>query len=413
MSTTKDLQTQLDYIQFSSEHIHGYSKGVQKLFQLAVSYIFDAEQAFADGKKICWARGLWEAPLVYACDTIPVSFTEVGRLGSYNAITIAEDYFQMPREACSMVKATVGEWFLRKNKINRILGFSVDCEPYNVALELMSKAGYDVHYIDTIYLPPRYTDEQFEQLLHYFIDQIYGAAEWLSGKPLDETRLATEIKRRNEILRKLRKIMQLRIAHPHYIRSLPTMFLIMGSGHYFGKPEAYAEVLDLLVDELENAAAPSEQINVIPLVWAGGRGQEFGVYQAIDDAGGAILGWVIPTPFARDYPEDVPPVESLARYVLNGQSAGATIYNRRVVEEQVKKVNARGVIQYGYVGCSFSGIAREMTRQYLRKRDVPSISLEGSFQVGPPSGQILTRVKAFVEMLSTDDSKNGKTSRIS
>lgn len=401
MTTTQGLQSQLQYIQYSRDHIHGYSKGVRQLFDLAVSYIYDAEEALKEGKKVVWARGLWEAPLIYACDTIPVSFTEVGRLGSPEAITIAEDYFQMPREACSMIKATVGEWYLRKNKIKRILGYSVDCEPYNVALELMKVQGYDVHYIDTVYLPPRYDPGRYETLLEYFIDQLHGAAQWLSGGAVNETRLYAEIKRRNQYMRKLRHIMKLRIGNPHYIRSLPTMFLIMGSGHYFGKPEEYGEVLDTLAEELESpsgGAAPGQK--VIPLVWSGGRGQEFGVYQAIDDAGGALLGWVIPTPFAKDYREDIPPVEALARYLLDGQSAGAGIFRRRVVEDQVKKLKARGIILYGYVGCSFSGIERELQREYFHRIGVPSISLEGAFQVGPPSGQILTRVKAFVEMLS-------------
>lgn len=401
MKTTQELKTQLEFIKYSRDQIHGYSKGVGKLLDLAVGYIYDAEKAYEEGKKVAWTRGLWEAPLVYACDTIPVSFTEVGRLGSLNAITIAEDYFQMPHEACSMVKATVGEWYLRKNKINRILGYCVDCEPYNVSLELMKKEGYDVHYIDTVYLPPRYDQDRYDKLLRFFINELYTTARWLTGGDIDEQKLAFEVKRRNTLMRKLRRIMKLRLENPYYIRSLPTMFMIMGSGHYFGKPEEYNEVLDLLLEELATAKpAPEELSRVIPLVWAGGRGQEFGVYQAIDDAGGALLGWVIPTPFSRDYREDVPPVESLARYLLDGETAGASIYRRRTIEEQVKKTGARGIIQYGYVGCSFSGIDREMHREYFHKQGIPSISLEGSFQVGPPSGQIITRVKAFVEMLS-------------
>jgi benzoyl-CoA reductase/2-hydroxyglutaryl-CoA dehydratase subunit BcrC/BadD/HgdB len=52
------------------------------------------------------------------------------------------------------------------------------------------------------------------------------------------------------------------------------------------------------------------------------------------------------------------------------------------------------------IGCSFSGVYLEMIRDYFHKKGVPGISLDGSFQVGPPSGQLLTRVRAFVEMLN-------------
>lgn len=49
---------------------------------------------------------------------------------------------------------------------------------------------------------------------------------------------------------------------------------------------------------------------------------------------------------------------------------------------------------------SQSGIVREMQRQYFKEQGVPGITLEGSFQVGSPSGQLLTRVRAFTEMLA-------------
>ncbi|HWR28472.1 MAG TPA: 2-hydroxyacyl-CoA dehydratase family protein [Negativicutes bacterium] len=401
LATTKELQSQLEHVKYSRDVVHSYSNGVKKLFDLAVSYVFDAEKANKEGKSVVWSWGIWEAPFLYACDTIPVSFTELGRLGSHEAMSIAEDYYQIPREACSMVKSTLGEWHLRKGGINRILGSCAACEPYNLATELIKAQGYEVYDLDTVYRPPQSTPEHFEEIVKFFIGEIHGVGRWLTGKNVDEARMSLEIKRRNGFMQKIRTIMELRLKHPLYIRSLPTMFMLMGSGHYFGKPEEYSEVLEQLVEELQSLPDESEDAQkVIPLVWAGGRGQEFGVYQAIDEAGGAILGWVIPTPFAKDYREDLPPVEALARYYLEGQTAGATIFKQRVVEEQIKKTNARGLIQYGYVGCSFSGIDREMQREYFQKKGIPSISLEGTFQVGPPTGQILTRVRAFVEMLS-------------
>jgi benzoyl-CoA reductase/2-hydroxyglutaryl-CoA dehydratase subunit BcrC/BadD/HgdB len=86
--------------------------------------------------------------------------------------------------------------------------------------------------------------------------------------------------------------------------------------------------------------------------------------------------------------------------MYDNATAGAGIYARRVLEEEVKKVNARGLILYGYIGCSFASIDREMWRRYFHEKGIPSIGLEGSFQTGAPSGQVVTRVKAFVEMLA-------------
>lgn len=398
----KEFHNQLEYIKHSRDDVHSYSKGVQKLFDLALSYVYDAEKVYREGKKAVWTWATWEAPLLYASDTIPVSQTELGRLGNRDAITVSEDYYQLPREACSMVKATLGEWYLRRDSgIKRIMGFGASCEPYFVATELIKKDGYEIYHVDNVYRAPDCSQTHYDQILGYFMDELREVARWLNNKELDEERLGQEIRRRNQFLRKIRRIMELRLEHPFYMRSLPTMFLLMGSGHYFGKPEEYGEMLDLLLGELADPNLKTEiSPKMVPLVWSGGRGQEFGVYKAIDDAGGAILGWVIPTPYARDYREDVPPLEALARYHLDGQAAGASIYKYRFVEEQIKKSKARGIVMYGYVGCSFSGIQRELERKHFQKQGIPSISLEGSFQVGPPSGQLLTRVKAFVEMLS-------------
>ena len=61
------------------------------------------------------------------------------------------------------------------------------------------------------------------------------------------------------------------------------------------------------------------------------------------------------------------------------------------------------------MGCSFGGIHKEIQRDFFQKLGVPSIALEGSFQVGPPTGQLLTRVRAFIEMF--DGCGSGQATR--
>ena len=172
----------------------------------------------------------------------------------------------------------------------------------------------------------------------------------------------------------------------------------VGLNSYFGKPEEFEEAVDGLIAEMEAAPPDHEGLRkAIPLVWAGGTGQEFGVHEAIDLAGGALLG-LRSGPY-RFYSEDLPPLESLARWVYDNSGAGAGVYARNVIESEVDRLGARGVVLYGYIGCSFASVDREMWRRHFHERGVPCISLEGSFQTGAPSGQVLTRVKAFVEML--------------
>lgn len=397
------VQSQLDYLIYTKQK-HSYSKAVGKLIDLSASYISDAEQAYAAGKKnAVWCGNLgWEVPLLFACDTIPVAFSEMGRLSDRQAMEIAEDYYQFPAETCSMVKCTVGEWHKRRgSSIKRIIGNSSNCEPYNQAWEIMKQEGYDVHNVEVFYRARGIDGQRLETLIQFFRKQIDDVLEWLTGSTkIDEDKLRLEIKRKNRLLAKVRKILELRLHNPFYIRSLPTIILLnIGLNNYFGKPEEFEAMVDDLISELETAAVDEADLaRVIPLVWGYGTGQEFGVFEAIDQAGGALLG-LRGVPF-RDYREDVPPLEALVRYIYDNQGAGAGIYARNVIEQEIKKVNARGLILYGYIGCSFSSIDKEMWREYFHQQGIPSISLEGSFQVGAPTGQVLTRVKAFIEMLS-------------
>lgn len=399
----EDIQSPRDYLIYSKNEVHGYSTAIGKLLDLSTSYIPDAEQDYAEGRtNAIWTRANgWEIPLLYSAGITPVAFSEMGRLSDLEAVTIAEDYYQFPQETCSMVKCTVGQWHKRRGSgIKRILGAGVACEPYNLAWELMKKEGYDIHSIDVVYRAPGVKGERLEQLVAFFIKQIYETAEWLTGSSyIDEEKLKLEIQRKNRLIVKVRRVLELRLKNPFYMRSLPSIYLLTGLNTYFGKPDEYEAVLDQLIAELEQAPVEGSDLKkVIPLVWVGSPGQEFGIYETIDQANGALLGF-------RGYPfntyrEDISPVEALARHVLGNQDAGASIYVQQVIEQELNKVNARGLVLYGYLGCSYGSVAREMWRDYFHKKGIPSINLEGTFQVGPPSGQILTRVRAFIEMLA-------------
>jgi benzoyl-CoA reductase/2-hydroxyglutaryl-CoA dehydratase subunit BcrC/BadD/HgdB len=398
------VRTQRDYLQYARE-IHHYSPATAKLLDLSNSYIADAEAAFYAGKKnAIYAGGGWEAPLIYSLDTIPIAYGEMGRLSDHETMSISEDNYQFPVETCSMVKCVVGQWHLRRNKkngIKRILGSSSACEPYNMAWEVMKKEGFDVHNIDVIYRSTSTNGKRLDQLVDFFVDEIYGVVEWLTGsRKFDEDKLRFELKRKNRMLTKVRQILDLRLKHPFYLKTLPTILLLnVGLNAYFGKPEEYEAVLDGLIDELSSRAIDQSEIDrVIPLVWAGGTGQEFGVYEAIDQAGGALLG--LRSVPMKAYREDVPPVEALARWMYDNSRGGAGVYWRNVLEQEVSKVKARGIVLYGVIGCSFQSIDKEMWRSYFHDKGIPSINLEGSFQTGAPTGQLMTRVKAFIEMLS-------------
>ncbi|MCE5287039.1 MAG: 2-hydroxyacyl-CoA dehydratase family protein, partial [Pelosinus sp.] len=283
MVEIEEIKSQRDYIEHSKK-VHSYSEAVQRILDLSAAYIPDAEKAYNEGKiDAVWSNAAgWQVPLIYSFGIIPVSYSEMGRLSTKESMQISEDYYQFPIETCSMVKCTVGQWHTRRNTpgtIKRIIGNSSACEPYNLAWELMKREGYDVYNNDVIYRGPTVEGKRLEELIKFFVKEIYDLAEWLTGsRKIDEDKLRIEIQRKNRLLLKLRKVLELRQKHPFYVRSLATILMLnVGLNNYFGKPDEYEAAIDLLIEELENAPVNEKDLkNVIPLVWAGGTGQEFG-----------------------------------------------------------------------------------------------------------------------------------------
>ncbi|MBR4514056.1 MAG: 2-hydroxyacyl-CoA dehydratase [Lachnospiraceae bacterium] len=401
----KGVTEQMKHLEFTRDVVHSYSKGVKRVINLALNYVYDMEAEGVSGRRnVIWAGGLAESPLFYACGATPLALSELGRLGSADAMQIAENDFQMPREACSMVKVLTGEYFLRKDStVKRILFRGNACEPINMCAELMTKYGYDFRVLDTGFASPDMTPERKQALIDNFKREVEDAAVWISGKPLDKARLREEMNRYNRSMRKVRTIMNLRREHNTYIRSLPAMFIILGSTHYFGRYDEYMEALDMIIEEM-SLLAPGDynDDSLVRLVWSGGRGMEFGVYEAIDDAGACIMGWNLLNTFETGFSEDPEkdPLDAFVEYQVGGKNSGSVEDSFRAMDVQIRKSNAVGIILYGYVGCSMGSIMFELQREHYRKRGISAMSVAGSFQVGPPTGQLVTRVKAFIEMLS-------------
>jgi benzoyl-CoA reductase/2-hydroxyglutaryl-CoA dehydratase subunit BcrC/BadD/HgdB len=379
---------------------------VTKLLSLWTSYTFhDVEQAVEKGKTAIWGGTSWELPLIYACDTIPVSIMELWREDSFTTESIAEGYFQIPSESCSMIKTIIGRLHLRKEteKIKRILAFNAVCEPISIVLEIARQEGYDVHLIEAVSTFKE--KDKTPEVVRFVTAELQKVAVWLTGKPVDEARLSYEIRRKNEISAKVKRILALRTKSPLDVPGFAVLLLMMGSFNYFGDPVMFSNLLDQLIAELEEAIQDPDPRPYIPLVLAGAFLGDRSLYKAVESSHGAIVGWEFTT---REYREDVPPLESVAHFLLDSQLAGqygemvgAAVYLRKYhIEDLVKENSARGIISGAVTGCPYGSIVPQLERVHFKNLGIPYISLETSVHSEPPTEEQLTRVKAFIEMLS-------------
>lgn len=383
------------------------SRGLQALADLAQRYSFAEIVRAADaGRSVIWGGWSWESPLVFASDTIPVSYDQLWAEDSRRSEAIAEDHFQIPSEFCSMIKAMVGRLHTdRHHRIKRVVHFGSGCEPIHSVLELAKADGYDVFTMETV--TAFRADEKREAGIALLISELQRLSYWLSGKPVDEDRLAFEIRRKNRVLRKVARVLELRARHPLVVGGYHTKLIFMGAMHGYGDLEAFADVLDLLIGELEEIGEPDAAAlaDHIPLVLAGSVGN-VRLFQAIEESNGAIVGWVYHG--ADLYREDLPPLESLAHYVLDAQARGdlgeaigtSVNYRRVLVEEEVRKTGARGIISSSITGCPYASLMQQLERDHFKSIGIPLIALETDVHREPPTEEQIMRVKAFVEMLS-------------
>jgi benzoyl-CoA reductase/2-hydroxyglutaryl-CoA dehydratase subunit BcrC/BadD/HgdB len=323
---------------------------------------------------------------------------------SHESVGIAEDYFQIPPEACTFMKLKLGAHHRedqRKGgkKSGRIVHFGGDCEPEVMAQELLRGDGYDVFIVEPL-TAFKMNPARRPEYVSFYASEARRLATWLTGQPVDEERVAEEIRARNVFIRKIQEMMRLRLHNPFYVPLVKVNEISQLSA--YKKYEArWFEAMDLLMDELREEAKRPAPFH-IPLVLVGVMHCE-DLYHAIDETIGAVVSGFIP----QLYREDLPPLEALGDYVLEMQlrgdmhdkCGGVISLRRERIERELKEFGARGVIIGGTTNCPYLAIAREMEYEYFTKKGVPVLVLDGTAHNDPATEEQKMKLRAFIEMM--------------
>ncbi len=406
MSDEKNLKTQLEHLLDNKNVRQKYSPAIGKIIDMYIDYIPFLIREHESGKRVAWNCGLMSDPSIfYGNGVIPASYTELGRLGAIEEITKAQDHFQIPVETCSMVKANLGEFLMYKDRFPQKINYSShDCEPYNMIFELLKDYGYDVNLFDVGFNPGRKSEVRSEEMKKHYRNELLRKIEWLNdGADPDIEGMKREQIKYNRVQRKLQKIIEYRFKFPTYMSSLSYMIMMIGNGHYFGHPEEYEKTIDDLLLEFESLKEGEYHDEKVVLGWYGARGQEFNVYETIDESGGAILAFSLPNNSYTLFDESLDPIEAVVKFEFSDRSSMSVAERNGILLNQFQKYGAKGVLFYGFLGCSLTSIQFEMTRKYLQENNIPVLNLVGSFDVGSVSGQVKTRIQAFIEMLQKEN----------
>lgn len=396
-----NMKEQRDYLIYSRDCVHYYSRAVRKLIDFAMNHI---ESAFELGRRqqkeiIGFGANCW--PIAYACNVIPLSPPDLARQGRLQSTLKAEEYFQIPAETCYMIKAILGAYFdLQNTPCKRIVVSNMRCEPHLMAASMLESYGFQTYIMDDVKKPLDEAAERMEAAIAKYRYEFEHVAKWISGRNIDKAKLRSELVRANRIHGKLQYLLELQQKHPSYVRTLPTLILFAASDHFYGQPELYEEILDELLGELKALRKDEYDDHQVRLVWSGVRGVDFSVYNAVDVAGACVSAWNLPNSGKQKYDLNIDPVEACIKYALEGKYAGSLEKAAKMDEEMFYESNARGVVLYLTLGCTVNTIKVETRRRYLTDKNIPTLVLSGTAQIGETTGQIMTRLKAFIEMLS-------------
>ncbi|MGN0328873.1 MAG: 2-hydroxyacyl-CoA dehydratase [Lachnospira sp.] len=396
------IKEQLDYLEYSKNVVHRHSKAVGKLLDLFRDHFDNAiKQISEPGGKQVVLTDFFPQILMYVADCVPLSVADLARLGTSTDIQNAEKYFQIPPETCPMLKSKIGGLYMLRDKPVKksVLGHYI-CEPHVGAMSLMDTYGYETYWIDGLKKFAGDDKDRYKLVVDKYRDEIRNLFYWINGKAYDEDRFRKVLKDDNRIHSKVDKIMEFQKKFPSYMKSLPSMMMISGRGGYYGQPEAFEEILDELIEEFENLKEGEYNEKLVKLTWAGVRGVDFSVYNALDVSGGVVVAWTIAGSDSRYYDEEKDPLESFIEYNMGNINNSSMEDAAKREEDLYKKSGSDGVLIYGTLGCTNFTINREISRRYLSEQGIPTLAIQGTPLIGESTGQLLTRIKAFIEMLS-------------
>lgn len=397
----KAVTEQKGYLRYSRDVIHPHSPAAKKLINLVIDHFDAAFEKARNGKQVIWHNAPGR-PLIYACDTIPLDLADLGRYGSDAYIAEAERFFQIPAETCAMVKAVAGGLYQYKEEnITKIVDNGLRCEPEITILSTLDRYGYDCFIMETFQRPLDNNPRRVSLVEQTYRDEYERIAKWLTGKEVDKEKLRAELKRTNRIRHKVRKLLELEKNHNTYYRTIPIFLAYNGVDSYYGQPDEYESIIDEMIEEISRIPEGSyHDDKLVKLVWSGARGVDFSVYNTVDIAGGTIAGWNLPANLYSDYDITIDPLDALVKFeVKSGRSNNmdeACAFDANLAKE----VGAKGEILFLTLGCTLLTVSVEMKRIHLNSIGIPTLSLAGIAQIGEVTGQTMTRLKAFIEMLS-------------
>lgn len=394
----RSIRNQREALEYNRDVIQKHSLASQKMIDLTINHIDRAFEAGKSGKNVVWSGAPCPAVL-YASDVIPLLPTDLARFGNPEInIPVAENYFQIPSESCAMIKAIMGGLYKFKDSpCKKIITTGLCCEPELVSFNSMTNHGYELYVMDVYQRPTGASEERVEIMRNLYRKEFNEISIFASGKTIDKDRLKEEIIRANRVRLKFQKLAELDAEHNSYLGALIQVIMRRGMDMYYGQPEEFESIIDEMIDELAALPEGAYCQDKVKLMWCGGTGVDFSVFNLVDELGAYVKGWNTGN-FKKLYREDIDPLESCVEFAIGDEFAMNIQESCENFINRFQEMKVDGIILYSSLGCTILTMNNEISRRYFSERNIPTLVLTGTAEIA--GGQTITRLKAFIEMLS-------------
>ncbi len=339
--------------------------------------------------------------LVRASGAIPVGLCGKNQSPLSDAETV------LPANLCPLIKSSFG--YAITNTCN-YFGFSdfiigeTTCDGKKKMFELLER----IKPLFLMHLPPT---SDGDRSLNYWIEEIARLKDFLeiqTGTRISEKELRHQIKLHNNKRMLLKKIVSFCTEYPVPISGLD-MMLVMESKNFSVEPENYLNALRELAYELEVIKRKGESVcslEVPRILLTGcpiGKGSEK-VLRLIEECGGVVVCQENCTgikSFDLLVNEDGDPYRSIASRYLKIPCSCMTPNQDRInlLGRLVKDFKIQGVVDLTWHCCHTYNVESYLIKEFLEKEhQIPLLQIETDYS-SSDTGQLKTRIEAFLEML--------------
>jgi len=333
--------------------------------------------------------------LIFAAGALPVRL-----FGSDSGIHRADLHLQS--YCCSLVRGILEEALSGRLDLLDGMVFPHTCDSIQRLSDVWRLNLVKPFHADVV-LPVKLTTPSARQYLLDVLKKFKTDLERGLAQEITEAGLIHAVKIYNAIRAQMTNLYQLRCENPHMING-QDFHTIIRAGMIMER-EAFLESLEAIVSDVTKTASEKKSSPAKRLVLSGGICSHPDIYDAIEDAGGVVVGDDLCTGlryYEGAIDEKLPPLTAIAqRYAERAncpaKHSGLTNRGENLVK-MAKDYKADGVVFLLLKFCDPHAFDYPYLKEMLDREKIPSLLLEIEDQT-QSGGQLQTRLETFIQIL--------------